>query len=164
MVCKFCGKEIEDGSKFCPDCGKSLIEEEITPPEPATDSKQSDAPAEKKKEGEWNVLSIVAFCITMGAVLQILSFGGLTYIATLVLGIIALNQIKKDPSQQGKGFAVATVIISAVSLGIALIGGIVVAILSILGMAIPAFFELLFGGLFNAFFDELLGEIMMFII
>lgn len=25
MFCKFCGKQIEDNSKFCPECGKNLI-------------------------------------------------------------------------------------------------------------------------------------------
>lgn len=28
MFCKFCGKEIEDGAKFCPSCGKNLEREE----------------------------------------------------------------------------------------------------------------------------------------
>ena len=31
MFCKYCGKEIPDGSTFCPECGANLTEN--TPPQ-----------------------------------------------------------------------------------------------------------------------------------
>ncbi len=34
MFCFFCGKEINDGSRFCPYCGKGLTAESNVPPAP----------------------------------------------------------------------------------------------------------------------------------
>ena len=31
MICKKCGKEIPDGSKFCPECGYDFSEKHQTP-------------------------------------------------------------------------------------------------------------------------------------
>jgi membrane protease YdiL (CAAX protease family) len=68
------------------------------------------APAEK-----WNVLSIVAF------VLSIVGFN----IVAIILGFIGLSQVKKT-GERGRGFALAAVIIGFATLVIGIIVSIVV--------------------------------------
>lgn len=76
----------------------------MTTPAPAPVPGQP-APAEK-----WNVLSIVAF---------VLSLVGFNVIA-IVLGFIGLNQVKKT-GERGRGLALAAIIIGFVSLVIGII-------------------------------------------
>lgn len=71
----------------------------MTTPAPAPVPAQS-APSEK-----WNVLSIVAF------VLSIVGFN----VVAIVLGFIGLNQVKKT-GERGRGLALAAIIIGFVSL------------------------------------------------
>ena len=42
--------------------------------------------------------------------------GGIGSIVGLILGIVALNQIKKNPNQQGKGMAIAGIILNSLCL------------------------------------------------
>lgn len=72
----------------------------------------------KSKSG-YNPLAIISF------VLSCLSlFSGITWIGGIVFGHIALGQIKRDPTQSGKGLAIAGLII-----GYLIFGGIIMAIL-----------------------------------
>ncbi len=41
-------------------------------------------------------------------------FTGITSIVAIILGAIALNQIKRDPSQEGRGMAIAGIILGSV--------------------------------------------------
>jgi hypothetical protein len=75
-------------------------------PPPEYDQRQP-APSEK-----WNVLSIVAF------VISILGFN----IIAVILGFIALNQVNKS-GERGKGFANAAIIIGLVTIIIGFIWG-----------------------------------------
>lgn len=68
---------------------------------PAPTPGYAAAPVEQK----WNVLAIVAFVISL------LSFN----VIAIVLGAIALNQIKKT-GEKGRGLALAGIIIGAVSI------------------------------------------------
>ena len=40
MICKYCGKEIEDNAVFCPYCGKNVEEAEVIKEEPVFDGKE----------------------------------------------------------------------------------------------------------------------------
>lgn len=44
------------------------------------------------------------------------AFGGIGSLVGLILGIVALNQLNKNPNQEGKGMAVAGVVLNALSL------------------------------------------------
>ena len=96
MFCKNCGKEVNDNAVICPNCGV------------ATDNyNKSAAPVEQK-----NNMALIGF---------ILSF--FVSIAGLIISIIAYKNAKKpEYNGDGKGFALAGIIISAVSMGGALIG------------------------------------------
>ena len=102
MYCKVCGHEVNDNAVICPNCGV------------ATDNylKTTAAPAQK------NTLALVGF---------ILSF--FVTIAGLIISIIAYKNAKKpEYNGDGKSFALAGIIISAVSMGISLIVGIAYSI------------------------------------
>ena len=80
------------------------MSESVPPPMPA---QQEPASAEK-----WNVLSIVAFVISL------LGFN----IIAVILGFIALNQVGKS-GERGKGLANAAIIIGLVSIILGFIFG-----------------------------------------
>ncbi len=49
MICKYCGKELVEGSKFCEECGKEVVVEEQAPQEPEVKEEvaASEQPAEE---------------------------------------------------------------------------------------------------------------------
>lgn len=94
MFCKYCGKEVEDTVVVCPHCGKQISELKV--------EQQSDS-----ENGQINVLSLVGF---------ILSF--FISIAGLICCIIGYKQIKEN-GENGKGFAIAGIAISAASMALA---------------------------------------------
>ena len=106
MFCKNCGQELNDNAIICPNCGV------------ATDNYTKNTPVPEQK----NTLALVGF---------ILSF--FASVAGLIISIIAYQNAKKpEYNGDGKNFAYAGIIISAVALGLSvlcgIIGGIVVGI------------------------------------
>jgi uncharacterized membrane protein YidH (DUF202 family) len=81
------------------------MSESAPPPVPA---QQQPAPSSEK----WNVLSIIAFVISL------LGFN----IIAVILGYIALNQVNKS-GERGKGLANAAMIIGLVSIILGFIAG-----------------------------------------
>ena len=81
------------------------MSESAPPPVPA---QQQSAPSSEK----WNVLSIIAFVISL------LGFN----IIAVILGYVALNQVNKS-GERGKGFANAAMIIGLVSIILGFIAG-----------------------------------------
>ena len=102
MFCKNCGQELNDNAVICPHCGV------------ATDNyTKSTAVTEQK-----NTMALIGF---------ILSF--FVALAGLIVSIIAYKNAKKPEfNGDGKSFALAGIIISAVSMGISFITGILVSI------------------------------------
>ena len=89
--CSKCGAELHDEAVVCPKCGCAVDGVKVVNDQNATPQKK-------------NVIALVGF---------ILSF--FVAIAGLICGIIGLVQSKKL-NEEGKGFAVAAVAISAASL------------------------------------------------
>ena len=114
MFCKSCGHEINENAVICPNCGV------------ATDNlaKTTAEPAQK------NTMALIGF---------ILSF--FVAIAGLIISIIAYKNAKKPEfNGDGKSFALAGIIISAVSLGIGIISSIVTVVMWVgILMAIPVY-------------------------
>ena len=103
MFCKNCGQELNEQAVICPHCGV------------ATDNYAKTTAVPEQK----NTLALVGF---------ILSF--FVSLAGLIVSIIAYKNAKKPEfNGDGKSFALAGIIISAVSMGIGLIGGIIYSIL-----------------------------------
>jgi len=89
MFCKNCGKEIDDSAVVCPNCGVAT--------ENMAKNSTPAAPAQK------NTMALVGF------ILALLGFN----LIALILSIIGLTNTKKpEYNGDGKGFAIAGIIIS----------------------------------------------------
>ncbi len=96
MFCKNCGKEIDDSAVVCPNCGV------------ATENMAKNAPAPAQK----NTMALVGF------ILALLSFN----VIALIISIIGLSNSKKpEYAGDGKGFAIAGIVISCVYIGLYII-------------------------------------------
>jgi len=63
---------------------------------------------------------------------------GILSLASIVLGIVAISQINKDPNQEGRGMAVAGIVLGCISLLMALVSWFLFAFTSAVGSS-PAF-------------------------
>ena len=72
MYCQKCGKQIADGSEYCPECGASTVQPATgasgRPMQPSFSSVSSTSQPKKKKTGLWIALGIVAVIIIAVAV------------------------------------------------------------------------------------------------
>lgn len=147
MFCPKCGKEVDAESTFCPHCGAKMKEDPVAATVPDT-PKATDAPKPVQKDEFFedvrpaqkapspaprpvqtpqsaqpqqtatkdgsNTLAIVGF---------ILSFFFAT--AGLICSIIGLRQCKQYKDNNGRGLAIAGIVISSISLFVSFIIGIV---------------------------------------
>lgn len=91
MFCKNCGKEIDDNAVVCPNCGV------------ATEKMAQSQPVPSQK----NTIALVGFILSLVC-------GGLI---SLILSIIGLKNAKKpEYAEDGKGFAIAGIVISSIEL------------------------------------------------
>lgn len=103
MQCKKCSSVIEDGKKYCPDCGAKLINKD----EKLKENKVKKI-VKNEKKGNTNIVAILAFIF---AILSIFTFSLFSPIG-LILSIIALV-INKKYNRKLKGLAIAATIISS---------------------------------------------------
>ena len=97
MFCKNCGKEINDEAVVCPNCG--VATEKMA---------QNSAPVPAQK----NTMALVGF------ILALLGFN----LIALILSIVGLVNAKKPEfNGDGKGFAIAGIIISCLYIGLFII-------------------------------------------
>lgn len=106
IACDKCGARYEYIPNFCAECGEA-IHDRMHP--------RVRARVDEKMHASTSGLAIASFvCSLCGIPFCLISVVG------LVLGIIALVQIKNDPYKRGKGFAIAGVIISSIMVAILL--------------------------------------------
>jgi Tfp pilus assembly protein PilE len=117
MNCPKCGAEAAEGSKFCSQCGATVVERGAAP------IRYASVPA---------ILSL-AF-----GILTLLPFLGIPLgIAAIVLGIVALRRIALWPEKlTGQGLAIAGIIVASVLIVVKVIISIYIA-----PIAVPAFME-----------------------
>jgi len=104
MYCNNCGAQNPDESSFCNECGSRLAPQQNTAQQPQA----TVVPARKT-----NGLAIAALVLGIAGFILPL---GICSIPAIVLGIIALNQIKKEPAIEGKGMAMAGIICGSIAL------------------------------------------------
>ncbi|MDE7168052.1 MAG: zinc-ribbon domain-containing protein [Clostridia bacterium] len=100
MFCKNCGKDIDDSAVVCPNCGVATdnMAKNTTP-----------APAQK------NSMALAGF------ILALLGFN----LIALILSIVGLSNSKKpEYAGDGKGFAIAGIVIACIYIGLFIILGI----------------------------------------
>ncbi|MBQ8615536.1 MAG: DUF4190 domain-containing protein [Clostridia bacterium] len=102
MYCKYCGTKLSDDNaiKFCPNCGSKLIEAE-----PAIQQPQQNV--QPKQENPAQTLSILG-----------LIFSFVFSLVGLILSAIALKRYKEQTNQDGKGMAIAGLVVSIVTVAI----------------------------------------------
>ncbi len=104
MYCKNCGKELPDGAKFCRECGAAQSEAYTNRNASGFQAPPYVMPVYVKKE--YNILAILG-----------LVFSFLVCIAGLVLSILGYRKAD-EMGGEGKGLALAGIIVSAVSIGL----------------------------------------------
>lgn len=116
MFCKYCGKEIENDSKFCPFCGSQVEpEEEALEPVILDENEKSE---EKEHKGPWNAFAKVGYILgILGFVLSFFAAGLNIAIPGLVFSILgkrASEDELKEKANKGFKFALAGIIIGAI--------------------------------------------------
>ncbi len=101
MFCKYCGSKLEeDEGSFCKYCGAKLIENNQPTVQPAT-------PAVKKEENTAQTFAILG-----------LVFSFIFSLVGLIMSAIALKKYKTQTTQEGRGMALAGLILSIISVAI----------------------------------------------
>ena len=103
--CANCGTKLNETDKFCPNCGKEVIKEEVKEqvvvnnPQVVTNNTTKTDP-----------------CAITGFVLALVSTlcCGITATPALVFSIIGLVRVNKNENLNGKGIAIAGIVISAI--------------------------------------------------
>lgn len=103
MFCAECGKEISEGLKFCPNCGRQVTKA-------SGYDMQAHSPMQTVPYNTMSIVGMVVSCISI-----LINFWGLVGMAGLVLSIIGLQQVKQR-HENGKGLAVAGIIIGSISI------------------------------------------------
>ena len=104
--CKYCGSELNDGTKFCPKCG-AKIEEIIENNNQTNENKRDDVTGETKTNPA-AVASLV--CSLVGLIIAGLPLG----IVAICLSVAAKKHIKVFPNEKGSGMATAGLVIGII--------------------------------------------------
>ena len=102
--CENCGTKLKEDDKFCPNCGTKInIEESVIT---RNDKIQTNSP-QSKTDG----LALAGFILSLTSILCC----GLTSMPGLIFSIIGLIRAKKE-NKEGKGLAIAGIVISSIML------------------------------------------------
>ena len=111
MYCNNCGAQNPDDSSFCSKCGSKFAPQQTPPQQTVPQQQQATAAPARKTNG----LSIAALVLGLVGILPPFA---ICSIPAIIMGAIALNQIKKEPALEGKGLALAGLIIGSVILAL----------------------------------------------
>lgn len=107
--CSSCGKELEENSTTCNNCGKPVPQEQsatTATPNPSTVQVNQTIVTEKRKS---NGMAVAGFVISL---VSLICCGGSSFLG-LVFSIIGLVNAKNCDGE-GKGLAIAGIIISSI--------------------------------------------------
>jgi hypothetical protein len=104
MYCNNCGAQNPEGSSFCSKCGNRLTPAQVMP---------QQTPAAATPARKTNGLAIAALVLGIASFVPPLA---ICSIPAIIMGAIALNQIKKDPALEGRGMALAGLICGSIVL------------------------------------------------
>lgn len=112
MNCKNCGQKLDEGALFCTKCGTKVENQEIKKEDAVQNVAVTQAANQNTSKPKTNGLAIAGFVISI--VSPICCCGTLS-VLSLIFSIIGLSQINKN-SEDGKGLAIAGIVISGVSI------------------------------------------------
>jgi len=105
MLCSKCGKEIPDGTKFCPECG---FEQGDT-----SNTKNAESSPQKNEEKKflegYNILCIAGLILSCVSLIA----GGLVGVAGAVVSYIGLKKCKEQ-NEKGREFAIIGIVLGGV--------------------------------------------------
>lgn len=105
MFCPSCGNKLEDNSKFCPSCGKKIEEKNSVQDNKIVSNNNVST-------SKTNGFAVAGFIISLASML--LCCGTLSWLS-LIFSIIGTVNANKE-NGNGKGLAIAGIVISAISL------------------------------------------------
>ena len=111
MYCKYCGKEIADGIRFCVHCGKKLIDDEPTPtptPTPTPEPQPAPAPKPQPSSNSINRTPLIKKYFTMAVGLAAAFW--LIYAALLAIAHVSYSiEVKERYVSELKGLRSHTI-------------------------------------------------------
>lgn len=107
MFCKYCGSQIEDGAQFCPNCGSAT--ERPSAPGGGNSQPYYQQPTYQQPTSTSNTIALVGF---------ILSF--FVTLPGLICSIIGYRRAP-EYGGNGRGLALAGIIISSVAIGLTIL-------------------------------------------
>jgi len=149
MKCPNCGQEAPEGAAFCPYCAAPLQEGTSAPPTQPAQAPPTPAYAVPAVPTRTSGLAIGGLVTgILGIIISCVFWpiGVILGLAGLVLGILGLNEIKKQPGMQGKEMAIIAIVLGALGLVIALLAVVGVIALITMGPRISS----IFGEIYNS--------------
>ena len=111
MYCKKCGKEVEEGSAFCPYCGADLRDQEA-------EVIDADDASVSEDNGPWKVFALIGFILGIISLAGSILFIGLTTgvpgIVFSILGKKSSNPTRKSQAAKGLKMSIWGLILSVV--------------------------------------------------
>ena len=111
MFCTNCGKEIQEGSAFCPECGAT--QQGATPPVTNAGGYSNPTSQPVVQKVPYNTMCIIGLVIS--GISLLLNFGGLVGIAGTIVSVIGLLRCKQK-NENGKALAIIGIIIGVCSI------------------------------------------------
>ena len=124
--CPYCGSEVDDGYSFCTSCGGKLVEKNQPTQENNSDdnlfgfeegnsnynqtSDQQPQQPQAQQEVQPQEQKLNTCCFLGFIFAFVFAFVG------LILSCMGLSQVKNNPTEKGKGFAIAGVVLSILSM------------------------------------------------
>lgn len=112
MFCTNCGKEIQEGSAFCPECGAT--QQGTTPPPVAnTGSYANPTNQSVVQKAPYNTMCIIGLVIS--GISLLLNFWGIVGIAGTIVSVLGLQSCKQK-NENGKALAIIGIVIGVYSI------------------------------------------------
>jgi len=111
MYCSNCGAQLSDAAAFCSKCGSPTASRQGQYTQGNT-YQQYTPPPYQQNVNKINTMALVGFIVACASLL--LNLWGIVGIAGLALSIVGFVQIK-NTGENGKGFAIAGIVIGGVS-------------------------------------------------
>ncbi len=111
MFCTTCGKEIQNGSAFCPECGAA--QQRVNMPVSNLGGYVNSSNQSTIQKVPYNTMCIVGFVVS--CISLILNFWGLVGIAGTIVSVIGLTNCTHR-NENGKALAVIGIIIGVLSI------------------------------------------------
>lgn len=112
--CKNCGNKLDENSKFCTKCGYKTV---ITPN--VISNNNTVNILDDKIKSRNKTIAIIGFVCSLSG---IIIFGILLGIIAVSLGITALKNTKIFKIDEGKGFAIASIVIGCLDVVLVIVG------------------------------------------